>query len=53
MISYYMPEKDGKATTPSDADKFKKGMKSHTNIVDKCRGYISRKVKRMVAKNKN
>ena len=46
-----MLEKDGKAITPSDVEKFKKGMKSHTNIVDECLRNISCKDERMIAKS--
>jgi len=41
MVSYYILERDGKATTPSDVQKYKKKRKSHTSCLDVDRGYIS------------
>ena len=41
MVSYYMLERDGEATTPSDGTRFKKKRKSHTCVLDELYGYFS------------
>ncbi|KAL7535754.1 hypothetical protein ACHAXR_006710 [Thalassiosira sp. AJA248-18] len=52
MISYYMLEKDGKSTTPSDVARYKKVRKSHTCVLDELHGYFSRMVNNLIASNK-
>ena len=50
MVGYYRLEKDEKATTPTDLQKFRKKHKSHTNMADELYGYISNKVNKLLGK---
>jgi len=52
MISYYMLEKDAKASTPSDVKKFKQNRKSHTCVLDEDFGFFSAEVKRLINQSK-